>query len=195
MEAPRIPPLEPPFSDELAAQLARWMPPGAPVPPLALFRTIAHHALLFERARPLGAAFLGKGLLPARVRELVILRTCARCGCAYEWGVHAAAFGAAVGLDRATIDATWHAARAIDPDDALIVRAADELHDRGTIEDGTWAALAERFEPPQLLELCALAGFYHLISFVANGPRVPLEPWAARPPEGTAPRDRSPGRG
>jgi hypothetical protein len=121
----------------------------------------------------------------------VILRTCARCGCSYEWGVHAAAFGAAVGLDRATIDATWHPARTIDPDDALIVRAADELHDTGTIADPTWTALAARFEAPQLLELCALAGFYHLISFVANGPRVPLEPWAARPPEGTARRDRT----
>jgi len=195
--SPRIAPLEPPFPDELAASLAKWMPPGAPVPPLALFRTLAHHSLLFERLRPAGAALLGKGLLPPRVRELVILRTCARCGCAYEWGVHAAMLGAAetaapsgsmtrggaaVGLDRATIDATWVPARAIDPADWLIVRAADELHDSGTLADETWAALAARFEPPALLELCALAGFYHLISFVANGPRVPLEPWAIRPP-------------
>ena len=180
--APRIAPLEPPYSDELAAQLAKWMPPGAAIAPLALFRTLAHHDLLFQRMRPLGAGLLGKGALPARVRELMILRTCARCGCAYEWGVHAAAFGAAVGLDRATIDATWLPARAIDPDDALIVRAADELHDRGTIEDATWHSLAARFDRTQLLELCALAGFYHLIAFVANGARVPLEPWATATP-------------
>jgi alkylhydroperoxidase family enzyme len=179
---PRIAPLEPPFPDELAAALAKWMPPGSPVPPLALFRTLAHHNLLFERLRPAGAALLGKGLLPARVRELVILRTCARCGCTYEWGVHAAAFGSAVGLDRATIDATWMRDRVVAPDDALFLRAADELHDTGTLADDTWAALAARFEPAALLELAALAGFYHLISYVANAPRVPLEAWAARPP-------------
>lgn len=179
--APRIAPLEPPFTPDLAEMLAKWMPPGAPVPPLALFRTIAHHPVLREKMRPLGAALLGRGLLPARVRELMLLRTCARCGCAYEWGVHATAFGAAAGLDRATIEATW-LDRAIDPDDALIVRAADELHDTGTWTDATYAALAARFEPPALLELCAVAGFYHLISYVANAARVPLEPWAQRPP-------------
>jgi hypothetical protein len=182
---PRIAPLEPPFPDELAATLAKWMPPGSPVPPLALFRTLARHALLFERLRPAGAAFLGKGLLPPRVRELVILRTCARCGCAYEWGVHAAAFGAAVGLDRTTIDATWMRDRVVEPADALILRAADELHETGTLADDTWAALVARFAPDAtatLIELCALAGFYHLISFVANGPRVPLEPWATPVP-------------
>ncbi|HEV7760231.1 MAG TPA: hypothetical protein VGO78_14620 [Acidimicrobiales bacterium] len=28
-----------------------------------------------------------------RDREIVIDRTCARCGCQYEWGVHVAFFG------------------------------------------------------------------------------------------------------
>lgn len=39
-----------------------------------------------------------KVLCPPREREIVIDRTCARCGCEYEWGVHVAAFGSAVGL-------------------------------------------------------------------------------------------------
>jgi 4-carboxymuconolactone decarboxylase len=162
--------------------LAKWMPPGAPVPPLALFRTIAHHPLLSERMRPLGAALLGRGLLPPRVRELMLLRTCARCGCAYEWGVHAAAFAGPVGLSPALIAATWTRGPVDDPTDALILRAADELHDTGTLADATWAALSARFDPPALLELVTVAGFYHLISFIASAARVPTEPWAARPP-------------
>jgi 4-carboxymuconolactone decarboxylase len=179
---PRIAPLEPPFSDEVAASLAKWMPPGFPVAPLALFRTIVHHPHLRDRMRPLGAALLGKGLLPIRVRELMLLRTCARAACAYEWGVHAAAFAGAAGLDAATIAATWSRAPVADPADALILRAADELHDTATITDDTWAALAARFDPPALLELVTVAGFYHLIAFLANAARVPLEPWARTPP-------------
>jgi 4-carboxymuconolactone decarboxylase len=182
MSAPRIAPLEPPFAPDLAEMLAKWMPPGSPVPPLALFRTIAHHPVLRDQMRPLGAALLGKGVVPVRVRELMILRTCARNRCAYEWGVHAAAFAAAAELDRATIAATWTGAPLAARDDALIVRAADELHDTGTITDDTWAALAARFDAAALLELLTLAGFYHLISFIANAARVPLEAWAAPPP-------------
>ena len=33
-----------------------------------------------------------------------------------------------------------------------------------------------------MVELIALAGFYHTISYVVNGCEVPLEAWAARAP-------------
>src|SRR5437588_10165683 len=97
-DTPRIAPLEPPYDDQTRAQLAKWMPPGAAVEPLVLFRTLMVHADLAARMRPLGSALLGYGLVEPRDREIMVLRTCARCGAEYEWGVHAVAFGAAVGL-------------------------------------------------------------------------------------------------
>jgi alkylhydroperoxidase family enzyme len=157
-----IPPLEPPYTPEIEAMLKKWMPPGAAVEPLALFRTLARHPMLSDRMRPLGAGLLGKGTLSLRDRESIILRTCQRCGCEYEWGVHKAAF-----------------ARDLVPDD-LLTRACDELHDRGTLSEATLTELHARYRDEQILEILALAGFYHLISFIANGARVPLEPWAAR---------------
>jgi len=157
-----IPPLEPPYTPEIEASLKKWMPPGAAIEPLALFRTLARSPLLFERMRPLGAGLLNKGTLSLGDRETVILRACERCGCEYEWGVHKAAF-----------------ARDLVPDE-LLTRAVDELHDRGTLGDQTLAALHARYRDEQILELLALAGFYHLISYLANGARVPLEPWAER---------------
>jgi alkylhydroperoxidase family enzyme len=171
--------VSPPYAQELEASLKKWMPKDSALEPLVLFRTIARHPLLSERMRSLGAAFLGKGTLPMRVRELVILRTCARCRAEYEWGVHAAAFAAAAGLDEAMVAATW-ADRPPEGEDGVVVKAADELHDEGTIGEDTWAALAARFDEAQLLELLALAGFYHLISFVVNGARLSPEPWAFR---------------
>ena len=57
--------------------------------------------------RPLGAGILGpQSLLDPREREILIDRTCARCGCEYEWGVHVAAFGSGVGFLREQLENT-----------------------------------------------------------------------------------------
>lgn len=185
---PRIAPLSPPYPPEVEAALVKWMPPGSPLEPLRLFRTIERHGMLGGRMRPLGGLLLGRGSIPARVRELLVLRTCARCGAEYEWGVHVTAFSAAAGLDRGAVEGTVlrtpGAVAASDADDDLLLRFADELHDAGTVTEATWGLLAVRFDEPALLEMLAVAGFYHLVSFVANGARVELEPWAARFPAG-----------
>lgn len=187
MTTTRISPLEPPFDPEVAAELGRWMPPGSPVPPLALFRTLATDRPLAQAMWGLGSFLLSaRFALPLREREIVVDRVCARCGCAYEWGVHVTAFAAAAGLDERQIEAT----RAVTVEagvwserEELLLRAVDELHDHGTIGDGLWAALAAHYDARQLLELLVLCGWYHLISFVSNGARVELEPWAHPWPE------------
>src|SRR5258708_503735 len=110
---PRIAPLEPPYEPDLEEMLRKWMPPGSPIEPLALFRTLAVHDELASRMRPLGAGILGHGRVEPRDREIIILRTCARAGAEYEWGVHAVAFGEPLGLTDEQITATVHGA----PDD------------------------------------------------------------------------------
>jgi 4-carboxymuconolactone decarboxylase len=183
---PRITPVTAPYPPELETMLSKWMPPGSAREPLALFRTLARHDTMMDRMRPLGSGLLGRGVLAPRVRELLILRTCARCGAEYEWGVHVAAFSAAVGLDDATVRRTVlgspdEVAAGAGADDVVLC-VADELHDGGAVSDATWSAVSERFDEKAMLEMFAVAGFYHLISFVANGARVELEPWAARFP-------------
>lgn len=182
-QLPRIQPLEPPYEPELADMLAKWMPPGAAVEPLKLFRTLAHNPELMSRMRPLGAGLLGsKSLLEVRHRELVIDRVCARCGCQYEWGVHVTAYGGSVGLSNEQLLATVTAS----PDDAvwsaqesLLLRFTDELCDHSSVSDTTWTQMAAHWNAAQLLELTVLVGWYHLISFVANAARVTPESWAA----------------
>ena len=180
---PRIPPLEPPYDPDTAAMLQKWMPPGVGVEPLALFRTLTVHDELSARMRPLGAGILGHGRVEARDRELMILRTCARAGAEYEWGVHATAFGDGAGLSEAEIAATAGGAPSDDP----IVSLADELYDTNDVSDELWTLLAERYEHDQLLELIVTAGWYRLLSYVINAARIPLEPWATRFPRGAQP--------
>ena len=42
----------------------------------------------------------------------------------------------------------------------------------------TWRVMQARFSDATLLELLALAGWYHAICYIANGAQVELEPWA-----------------
>ena len=184
---PRISPLQPPYAEATEAMLKRWMPPGAAIEPLALFRTLARHDQLFSRMRPLGAGILGHGLIEPREREIVIHRTCARAGAEYEWGVHALAFGKPLGLTDEQLAATADGLPT-DPvwdqeSDALLIRLADELHETCDVSDPLWSALAERYTEDQLLELLIIAGWYRLLSYVINAARVQHEPWAARFPE------------
>ena len=185
MEGPRIAPLEPPYEPGVEEMLQKWMPPGAGIEPLALFRTLGVHADLAGRMRPLGAGILGHGVLAPRLREVMIHRTCARCGAEYEWGVHAVVYGAAVGFSDDQLAATVQGG-ADDPiwSDAerVVVRLADELHDAARVQDDTFAELRRHFTPQQIIELVVTAGWYHTISYVINSARIRLEPWAARFP-------------
>ncbi len=180
---PRVEPVPPPFSAERQAVFDRIMPSG--VPPLRLFTTLARVPRIYERFR--AGALLDRGPVSLRHREIVIDRTCARCGCAYEWGVHVAFFAERVGLTpeqvRATArvdggDPVWS------PEEQLLVRLVDELHDTAQISDELWAALAAGFSVEQILELIALVGFYHTVSFFANGLRLAPEPYASPLPPG-----------
>jgi 4-carboxymuconolactone decarboxylase len=186
--SPRITPLEAPFAPEAAAELKRWQP--GDLPPIALFRTLVRGLPLAAAMYPLGFYFLGKSSpLKLRDREIVIDRACARCGCEYEWGVHARIFANAAGLDDTHLAATvnknadWSGWTETDQ---LLIRMVDELHDSGKLSDDLWASMAALWTSDQLLNLIALAGWYHVISYIANGVRVPLEEFGARFPAGDA---------
>lgn len=177
----RIAPAQPPYLPAIAEALDRIMPPG--VEPLVLFRTMAKSPRVF--ARMFAGGLLDKGPLSLRQREVVIDRTTARLGCEYEWGVHVALFSAKVGFGEAEI-----AASVIAPADAAcwsaeeqaLLQLVDDLVDRRTIGDGTWATLTTHFDEAQILEAIALAGYYHTISFLCRGLDLPLEGWSARFP-------------
>jgi 4-carboxymuconolactone decarboxylase len=183
----RLTPLSEPYDPEIARTLERMMPPG--IPPLNLFRTVAHNPAILERFRSTGTYLLNFGTLSALDREIVIQRTCARCGCEYEWGVHAVFYGERVGLSAEQLDATAAGPGAADPcwspEQAVLIELVDALHDRDDLDDAVWERLAAHYNEAQLVELVALVGQYHFVSFIANAFRVQHEEGARRfPPRG-----------
>ncbi|HEY6981651.1 carboxymuconolactone decarboxylase family protein [Reyranella sp.] len=182
----RIAPAQPPHAPAIAEALERIMPPG--LEPLVLFRTMARNPRIF--AKLFAGGLLDKGALGLRQRELVIDRTTARLGCEYEWGVHVALFAKRVGFGPVEIAATITgdgAAGCWSPPEQALVALVDDLVDQRTIGDGTWQSLTAHFDEAQILEAIALAGYYHTISFLCNGLRLPLESYAARFPDARSP--------
>ena len=172
--APRVEPVAAPYPPELQKVLDAIMPPG--VPPLTLFTTLARVPRVWDRFR--AGSLLDRGPVSLRHREIVIDRTCARCGCAYEWGVHMGFFAKRAALTPEQIRATVQG-DANDPvwtdEERLLIRTVDELHDTSNLSEPTWAALVATFTVEQILELIALVGFYHTVSFLANGLRLSPE--------------------
>jgi len=179
---PRLAPVSPPYDEPTGRLLGKWMPPGVEADPLLLFRLLAVHRDLADRLRPMASGLLNRGLLPARDREVLMSRVTGRCGAEYEWGVHAAGYGAAVGVSDETLDALSRRRPDLDADDALLVRAADDLFDDATLSVDTLGALGERYTDAQVLELLILCGWYRTLSTVITSTALPLEPWGRRFP-------------
>ena len=122
--------------------------------------------------------------LPAREREIVILRTGYLCKSGYEWTQHKA-IGLRDGLTEAEIEATkagadapgWSAA------DAALIRAADELHHDQFITDATWAALKAHFSDKQCMDVVFTAGQYTQVSMILNSFGVQLDPGQTLDPD------------
>jgi alkylhydroperoxidase family enzyme len=176
---PRITPAAEPYEPAIAAELARIMPPG--VPPLVLFRTMAKSPRVFGRI--FAGGLLDKGPLSLRQREIAIDRTTARLGAEYEWGVHIAFFAERVKLTAEQVTSIVHGpadAACWSAEERALIAAVDDLVDHRTIRSDTWKGLAELFDEAQILEVIALVGYYHTISFLCNALDLPLESYAAR---------------
>ena len=177
----RIEPASSPYSPAIAEALARVMPPG--VAPLVLFRTMARSPRIFGKV--FAGGLLDKGPLSLRQREIVIDRTTARLGAEYEWGVHIAFFAEKVKFGEAEIAATVDGpadAACWTAEEQTLIAAVDDLVNRRTIGEETWTGARMHFDEAQMLEVIALVGYYHTISFLCRALELPLESYGARFP-------------
>jgi len=155
---------------------------GTPEPP-HLFTTLARHRRLFRRWLRFAGGLMPGGTLPRRDTELLILRVAHNCDCAYERGHHERiAPRAGVLPDEIERVAEGPDAPDWSARDAALLRAADELHDRRTISDETWAELRPELSEVDLIELCMLVGHYEMVAMTINGLRIEPDEHGERPP-------------
>ena len=180
MSTQRIEPVEPPYPADMQAHFDTMM---RGVPPLLLFRTVARNPRVLQRM--MAGGLLDRGSIPLRTRELMILRTCVRCGAEYEWGVHVASFGQKAQWTRDQLHSSVHGDASDccwNDEDRLVIGLADELHDTNSVGPRLWQQASERYSSEQLVELIMLAGLYHAVSFLVNACEVQHESFAPRFP-------------
>jgi 4-carboxymuconolactone decarboxylase len=174
LSKPRVQPLTPSEWDDDTHEVMSRVEQDGRV--LNIYRTLAHHPKLFKRWSVFGTHVLYRSTLPARERELLILRTGYLCRSDYEWSQHVV-IGKAAGITDEEIarikegpDASgWSA------EDATVIRAADELHNESFISDATWHELSKRYDTKQLIDVVFAVGQYHLVSMALNTLGVQLE--------------------
>ena len=172
---PRVAPVTPPYDADTAAALEVLGPP------IGIFRVFARRP---DRAR--GIAGWGKYYLSRRCalslrhRELLILRTTARCGAEYEWGVHVQVFAAKAGLSAGQVrsvtsggpdDPCW-----TEPADRAVLRTADALDRDSDLSDADWTSLVTHIGEEGAVDPLLISGWYHAISSVARATRLAPEP-------------------
>jgi 4-carboxymuconolactone decarboxylase len=131
-----------------------------------LLSTLVRHPKLTRAYLKFSTYLLYGSTLPPRIRELVILRVAHRRGCTYEW-THHVDMGKKVGLTDADIEAARSGNAENDFDRALF-GAVDELDEKSNISDQTWAALSERLDEKQRMDLVFTTGNYIALAMALN---------------------------
>ena len=87
-------------------------------------------------------------------------------------------YARSAGLDDEEIDriASGAAAEEWSPRQQALLNAADELIAGHELSEPTWTQLSEHFETAQLIEIPFIVGQYAMLSMVANGLGVPVDP-------------------
>lgn len=140
-----------------------------------IIRTMLRHPHLFARHAEVGLHLLREGALPARDRELAILRIGWLCQAPYEWGEHVLV-AKRFGITTAEIERITEGpdAEGWSELDRAILRATDELHRSAMISDESWAILSEYYDERQLIELPIVVGQYQQVAYYQNTLRLRL---------------------
>lgn len=173
LEQPRLGPLpEEEWSDEQRELVGRFESGRR----LNIFRTLVRHPKLLKRWGVFASHLLSKSSLPARDREILILRTAWLCRGEYEWGQHVR-IGLEAGLSSDDLQriAAGPEASGLDTKDALLLRMADELHAEQYVRTATWRGLERHYSEAQLLDALFTVGQYTMLAMALNSVGVQLE--------------------
>ncbi len=145
----------------------------AKLPALNVLRMVAHAPPSLGPFAALGSSLLLDAQLPARHRELAILRVAHLTGAGYEWHQHEI-IGRAVGITDADLQLARDGASA-DELDSLLIAATDEITTGVRLADATLAELLRMLGERQTVELILTVAYYNAVSRVLESARVPLE--------------------
>ena len=141
----------------------------AGLPPLNIFRMLAHAESALRPFLRFGGAILTSLELDPRLRELAILQVAAQADARYEWVQHVA-IARAVGISDEQIAAVeagkLETAGALGEIERAVLRFTAEVLDGPRVSDTTFAAVTEHLSPREIVELLLTVGEYFMLARV-----------------------------
>src|SRR4051812_40879860 len=148
------------------------------VPPLNVYRMVAHAETAFRPWLRFGGALLGAAQLDALLRELAILRVARLTpGADYEWVQHvpiALATGANDEQVAALATGDTEAA-CFSEEQRIVLRFTTEVVRDAAPAEATWVAASGRFTPRELIELLLTIGQYMALGRVMATTRIDID--------------------
>lgn len=141
---------------------------------LNVYRVMAHHPDLLRAWADLRDHVVLKNALGAQRSEIVILRAAARLESDYEWQHHVSR-SRACGLDDARIASLTGLIEDMEPEDAVIARAVDDLFDYARLSSTTVTALSTLIGTKGMLDVIATVGFYSTLGFILRTFETPID--------------------
>lgn len=166
---PRFPPLADADWPDTVADMATGF-----AGTLDVYRTMAHHPALLRSWAPLRDHVVNRTALGPDASEFVILRSGHRLGSAYEWDQHILR-ARSRGLSDARIRSAAGPCAEMEPLDAILARAVDELFDDKALSDGTIDAVERFLGKEAVFDLIATVGFYSVLGYMLNSFGTPLD--------------------
>jgi alkylhydroperoxidase family enzyme len=120
---------------------------------------LAHHPEMARVFLQFNGFLLQRGELPARLRELIILRVAHRHRSAFEWEQHVR-LGAAVGVTETDVAALADGNEGFSGADRVVLDAVDELMADGKGRWSTWQSLVDELGEHAAMEVIFLVGTY-----------------------------------
>jgi AhpD family alkylhydroperoxidase len=165
----RVPPLPADQWDEAVDHALSGMLPAERRNPSSagnLLATLVRHPKLTRAFLRFNSHLLFASTLPARLRELAVLRVAHLSDCEYEWRHHVR-MGREAGLTDEVI-AGVQRGDAVHELDRAVLHAVDELQDKAVVSDATWASLSEHLDERQCMDLVFTIGCYGALAMAIN---------------------------
>ena len=169
----RLPPLDPDQYNDEQAELAGGR--GSARGKLSIVRLLVQNPPLYREYFHFAMHLISANSLSTRDREIVILHTSATCRGKYDVAQHRV-IAQRAGLSVADIESAIKDGAELSEFERTLLRAVEELVKDHRISDATYAMLAARYTPQQLLDLVFTVGNYSLMCMATNTFDVQVEP-------------------
>ena len=168
----RLPYVDPAAAPEKVREILERLPVK-----LNVFRMMAHAETNFRPLIMLGTSILTQQQLPAKLRELAILRVARLSRAEYEWVQHVpiAKMTGASDEQVAALERDDAGAACFDPVDRVVLQATDEIVRDGGPADATFGELRSHFSNREFVELVLAVGFYMVMARLMISTRIDIE--------------------